>query len=238
MKRALLVFILLIALVFTFYQSAFAIPALQLYIEGSNYDASEESWITTASSFKLWVLGDVKSYGTIFDIKLAFAYPTGEIGSVSYSPTTTGLLTDPSVPINPYDQVNGADGTVPLLGDGSPLPTHGIYGPGTSWTSYRTGDLTLTDSPIGDFITTFPSSFPSSGQINVYDVTVSGYSSVHFDAFDHIVVGQNHANYKFAPFSHDASVIPEPASFMLLGLGLLGIIGLRRRVHRVIRNGY
>ena len=123
-----------------------------------------------------------------------------------------------------------ADGAVPLLGDGSPLATHGIYGPGVSFLEFNLGDFTLTDSPIGDY-QGLPVSFPELGPISVYSVSVTGFESgVHFDVYDHIVVGKDGAQlkYVFAPFSHDAEV-PEPAAGLLLLLGpALALPSLRR----------
>ena len=34
-----------------------AVPALQLYIEGSSYDAATESWVTESNPFSLFVAG-------------------------------------------------------------------------------------------------------------------------------------------------------------------------------------
>ncbi|MBI3466705.1 MAG: choice-of-anchor N protein [Planctomycetes bacterium] len=219
-------------------KTALAIPVLQLYIDGATYDPVEDSWvIATAGPFDLWVIGDVGSYGTISDVKLAAAVDTAELlagGSVSLAPTTTGVVTDPSTPSSPVATANfpSADGALPVRGDGTTLPPHGVYGAGTSFFEWELGDLTLTDSPIGDFISSFPSSFPSTGQINVYTVTVSGFSQVHFDTYDHIVNGGNHTKYVFAPFSHDAgaTVVPEPSSLLLVGPGMLalGVFGNRR----------
>jgi hypothetical protein len=211
---------------------AHALPALQMYIENAMYDQDTETWITSSSNLTVWVVANTGQYGSILDVQLTAAFLTGESGSISITPTTTSILPDPSLSQTPVLNTSvGGDGTVPVMSNGSPLPTHGIYGPGTSFMQWGLGDFTLTDSPIGDFSGSFPSSLPETGQISAYNISISGYSMVHFDTFNHV---ESTSHVLFGPFSHDSSVVPEPGTLLLMGLGLGGLLGLGKRRKRGI----
>jgi hypothetical protein len=234
-----------------------AVPILQLYVEGSTYDTEHESWVFDAvlgEAFTLWVIGNVDGpggFGTIFDVKVAVAYPDlvpgdGQTFNVSFTPTTTdglGGFTDPSVPAAPSGPTQiSEDGDAPLMSDGSPLPSHGVYGPGTEWQEFLLGNFDLTDSPIADFIGDFPdSAFANAGQINAYEVLVTSVDpdldfesiDIHFDAYDGVEAG-NRIRAVFAPFSHDAETginhpAPEPGTLLLMAAGLTGIWMVSRR---------
>ncbi len=225
---------------------AHAYPVLQIYMDGATYDPETESWVITKPVFDLWLIGDVSKFGTIYEVKLAVAF-FGDGGTFTLTPKTTGLVTDPSVPDAdpstttvdpPYVWSTG----YPCTGDkcNDPLPNHGVYNDMSMdhWTNYYLGDFSLTDSPVGDFMTDFPADFDSSGQINVYEVSVTGWDRVHFDAFDHTVMtvegsGKEKVNHWKAPFSHDAThVVPEPATLALFGSGLLGLACLRKAIRK------
>jgi hypothetical protein len=236
--------------------TAGAIPGLQLYLEGATYDTGSETWVlTTTDPFKLWVIGNINGpggVGTISDVKLSIAYASGLSPTFTLTPTTTGGLGgffDPSTPADAAFSKTVTDGSSPILGDGSSLPSHGIYGAGTSWTEYILGDFTLQDSPMADFVTAFPSApAAATGQINVYEILVTGVAegtSFHFDTYDHIVGGGGNLRYINAPFSHDAGgtdstdgtdttdiTIPEPNGLGLLGAALLAAGLIRRRAKR------
>ncbi len=212
--------------------SGWALPALQIFIDGGDYDCMTETWVTYARTFDLWVIGDVASYGQIHDVKIAVAYYTEEkgTGSLSFTPKTTPRLLDPSTPSLPTFEFESVDGQVPIMSSGRELPSAGVYRSGVTFSQYGVGNLTMADSPIGDFCGAFPDEFPSMGQINVYEVTVTGYSAVHFDTFNHVPAADRS---QFGPFSHDGGYeVPEPVSLVFLGIPLAGYAAYRRGKRR------
>lgn len=223
---------------------AHAEPDLQIYIEGATYDTLSETWVFNSTDpVRLWVLG----IATITDVKLAIAYSDLLSPTFSLTGTTTGGYlgyTDPSVASDPTLTKTVTDGSSPVKGDGTSLPSHGIYGDNTDWTEFLLGDFNLTDSEICDFSITAPTAASCTGkpgQINVYEFSVSGVdegSLFHFDTYNHTIVGNDNLKYVFAPFSHDGEAtsssssggggastsgpVPEPGTLSLLGAALLG----------------
>ena len=226
---------------------AHATPILQLYIEGATYNPATESWEATplnSSSgvpFPLWAIGNVDGpggKGSISDVRLSVAYDAvDEAPTILLTPGTTGGFggfTDPSIPTGTGTLLQiVTDGSAPILGIDDALPSHGVYGPGTHWQEFSLGDFTLRDSPVPDFIDSFPTeTIPEAAQINVYDVGVLGGSglTMHFDLYGTI---ERANGARFAPFSHDAdamaTIVPEPASVALFCTGALGALALKRR---------
>ena len=194
--------------------TAHAIPALQLYSPDAVYDLSSESWIINKSTFELYVIGDVQKVGTIYDVDLvASVYGSG--GTITITPNLA-IDNNPEDALA-YDQVIH----------------HDEYANADAHFFYHLGDFNQTNDLIYNY--TDPSDGGTEyGQILALTVSVSGYESVHFDAFDHYLTGgngngsqasfQTHPQGVFAPYSHDATEnppgAPEPGSMLLVGLGM------------------
>lgn len=199
---------------------AAAVPNLQVYIEGASWDPVTETWVIGAPDFYVQVIG---AHNVIDGVKLAAALvpDTTDPGSGSITLDPVGFWEGP--------QTAFQYGT-PTMGDGDPLPAHGIY---------PTWYLTL---PMGTFTPQYtvydmqPGEDGSAlGEIKRVHVTITGFSRVHFDAYNSVPIGRNYRKFLFAPFSHDAEYFPEPGSLALLSTGLAGAFGLSLRGRRARR---
>jgi len=204
-------FLMVLALIVP--RPAYAVPDLQLYVDGATWDPQTETWVTASSNFTLKVL--VANHA-LADVYVAVAIPpdadpTG--GTVMMGPGGGTL-----VPI-PISTTKG----VPLMSNGQPLPGHGIYP--TYFGTYHVGAL-LTPSeltPVQDMQPGGGGGWSTLGLTVDLDVSISGFAPVHFDVYDHIA---GDTKVRFAPFSHDAEYTPEPSSLLLLLSGTGGVLGL------------
>jgi hypothetical protein len=208
--------------------AAHAIPALQLWSPDAHYDANLETWVLTEGTFELWVIGNVGSTGTIYDVDLAASF-YGTSGNI----TLTALNgQDPVIDPTPED-AGGYDN----------ITHHAEYAGADGHEFWSIGDLSSTADQIQDYQ---PGGDPGTGTGTIYKlmVSISGYEAVHFDAFDHYFTGGTggsstgyKSHYVFAPFSHDATggdgggggEAAEPGSLWMLGAGFAGLIATARR---------
>lgn len=181
--------------------SAMAIPNLQLFIEGADYETAAENpgdpetWAKLGTtSFRLWVIADTSSTYRIRDVSFVASYANGLTPTLAFTPSTTlgaGGFTDPSAPAATSYTGQYAANTIP----GSPLSPHGMITASRTADIWNLGMFNLTDSPIADFQPSinveaidnwFPAVGSATGQINVYDVIVGGLlpgQQVHFDVY-------------------------------------------------------
>lgn len=244
--------ILLISLLLVLIGSSsklWAVPNLQIYIPGAIYE--NETWIINAYEYELWVIG---ANLDIDEVKFAAAVPEGEDGSVNVSWHTpsapdygigsnTIVFKDPDLEDDPYrmeysiyrdsyknglpdPETYGFGSGFPLDGNDKPLPPHGVFP--TDFYEYYVGGFE-TIEPVINYV---DGSGNALGEIKKFDISVSGYTWVDIIAYDHYEKANGKAQYLKTPFSHDGASgepIPEPATMILLGSGLIGLAGVRRK---------
>ena len=240
--RPLLLSLLLTFSVFA--QSSFAIPILQLYVDGSTYDTATESWMTYDDPFTLQVLGarQQRSLKLVDQVMLHIAVPAEYYrpsGTVTISAIQSSLEHGVFAPLTftADSFVHGIPAQ--LSGTSGSARSHGIY-QDAYYLSVQLDSLDVRKTPadkVINYVDIAKGLTPGTGigDIDRYLISYSDFFLIHMD-----LTGVAHYDNKkkdgpiFAPFSHDADAptpppaVPEPATLALILVGLLMAAGMAR----------
>jgi hypothetical protein len=215
-------YILLAILLLCCNEIASAVPILQLYIPGSEYNPDTESWLSYNNPFELQVLG-ASHNGNITEITslvLDIAVPE-DWWNDNASVTVVGPGCDIMIGSNDWD-----------WGMPSGQHPHGIYP-----TYYYSLPLPVMD--IGSGTDTIYNYNPGedgqdTGVIYSYTISYSAAFGIHMDASGIATKKNGNQASVFSPYSHDADapIIPEPTTIVLMSFGLFGLLGVVIRQRR------
>jgi hypothetical protein len=223
--------------------SVFAVPTLQVYINGAtagDFGGDTDTWFTGSSSFDLILVGAYGSktqslqYGT-----LVASVPQGQTGSITVN-GAPALTTETDTDI--LTNVAGLDGYATKSFSPDSFDNHYPFQSDVSdFVLFDAGSFS-NSGPVHNYnaedgIISDPS---GSGQEKTFAVSISGFDYVHFDmyALETDLLGRSRlvSTWQINPGSHDSAykpcppVVPAPGAILLssIGAGLVGWLRSRR----------
>jgi hypothetical protein len=237
--------LILFSILCTWSNSAFAVPDLQLDIGHGTYSSATETIVTASDSFTLYALlnpsDKAPATGTYY-ISAALFYNGG---AVPKDPSLSlGSFSFNGQPISVISDMIWGTPPVAVVEDNLNLPDHNAFPSYYKEFSFvfdssdKAAAYNTADDPGGPVIDDSGSFLYKDFLVDVSGLT-EGYS-IHFDFYSQKLKKGVWEVDQFAPFSHDAqsddtrdtpnSAVPEPATLVLFGFGLIGLAGFQRRL--------
>lgn len=218
--------------------TAQAVPTLQLDIDGGTYDSGTQTIITTAPV--LTVYAYLTNKGTADDLAalLADTYYLS-IALVPGDSLSGESFTLDGTAVNVTADMTYGTPPIEVAAQQFDLASHGVYptyyyeesfqfSGSNEISQYNTQDRAINGGAID-------LSYDANGDMYyvAFEIDRSGLDlnyNLHFDLYNTNVKRNGTITVDdFAPFSHDAETVPEPATVLLLGLGLLALWGWTKR---------